>query len=220
MTSRFLCLVLAALPVLGMPGGVPVAPVAVYTQFLLDAPPAVVAALQAEVDSIMAPSGLTFDWRSLATAGQSPAVELAVITFKGRCDANGVIPHNPNPGPLGWTHLTGGTIIPFADIDCEAIGSFLQRDLRFEKPDQRQTTFGRAVGRVLAHELYHIFANTKRHGSCGVGREAYSVQDLLAPTFQFEERESIALANSAAHTAVANAPSASSVEAAQDENRR
>lgn len=53
----------------------------------------------------------------------------------------------------------------------------------------------------MARELYPMFANTKHHSADGVGREAYSVQDLLAPSFRFEERDTIALKNSAAHTA-------------------
>jgi hypothetical protein len=42
---------------------------------------------------------------------------------------------------------------------------------------------------VVAHELYHIFANTMRHGS-GVSKESYSVQDLLSDDFQFQAKES------------------------------
>jgi hypothetical protein len=58
---------------------------------------------------------------------------------------------------------------------------------------------------VLAHELYHIFANTTRHGSDGVGREYYNADDLLTADFQFEARESAALKNSKARMALTNA---------------
>ena len=40
----------------------------------------------------------------------------------------------------------------------------------------------------MAHELYHIFANTTRHGS-GVAKEAYTVRDLMCEEFQFQQRE-------------------------------
>ena len=54
---------------------------------------------------------------------------------------------------------------------------------------RRQVRYGRALGRVLAHELYHIFAHTRttRLGAC---QEAYSVGDLLNDVFQFQEKES------------------------------
>ncbi len=58
--------------------------------------------------------------------------------------------------------------------------------------------YGRAVGRVLAHELYHIFANTQHHGS-GVGKAAYTVDNLLGTVFQFDEKESAALLASKTH---------------------
>jgi hypothetical protein len=34
------------------------------------------------------------------------------------------------------------------------------------------------MGRVLAHELYHIVAGTSRHGREGVAREAFSAREL------------------------------------------
>ena len=58
---------------------------------------------------------------------------------------------------------------------------------------EREEAYGRAVGRVLAHELYHIFANTLHHGSNGVGKGIYSVVDLLTRDFHFEERDYEAL---------------------------
>ena len=81
----------------------------------------------------------------------------------------------------------------------------MQRELLETRAETRAATFGRALGRVLAHELYHIFANTKRHGSDGVGREFYSVHDLLAADFQFQAKESAALMNSKAHAALVSA---------------
>ena len=49
---------------------------------------------------------------------------------------------------------------------------------------------GRAMGRVLAHELYHIFGETRKHGSSGVASAYHTRGELLAPEFNFSERES------------------------------
>jgi hypothetical protein len=65
----------------------------------------------------------------------------------------------------------------------------------------------------MAHELYHIFANTTHHGAEGVGREAYSVQDLLTSDFHFEARESKALKTGPAHSALTAAANLSVDEA-------
>jgi len=39
---------------------------------------------------------------------------------------------------------------------------------------------GRAMGRVLAHELYHIVADTAGHGENGVAQPALSARELTS----------------------------------------
>jgi hypothetical protein len=202
-----LCLTLGVLPGFSQTRQTPVAPIALYTHFEQEPPEGVLEALHDELDSIMAPMAMTFEWRSLdGVRGNELSVELAVLTFKGRCNVAGLSPQNPsNPGALGWTHVSDGAILPFSDVDCDRIRTFVQKELLAIRPPNRQGSFGRALGRVVAHELYHIFANTAKHGSCGVGKSAYTVQELLSDGFQFEERESVAMRNSKAHIALENA---------------
>lgn len=197
---------LAALPLSGAQNGTELAPIALYTQFAEQPPAAVREAMQDEARSIMAPMGLKFQWMNLAESnGKQVSVELAVIEFSGRCDVAGLSSHDQNSGPLGWTHISDGVILPFANVDCAAVRSLIQRELRDTRLQTRAATFGRALGRVLAHELYHIFANTTRHGSDGVAREFYRVRDLLSADFQFQAKEFTALINSKAHAALVNA---------------
>jgi hypothetical protein len=211
MKVLLLVLALAALPALGQQPGAPIAPIALYTQFQYPPTGEVLEALQDEVESIMSATGLKFEWRSLAGVhGDEVAVELAVVNFQGVCGVESMTGHGGHIGALGWTHVSDGNILPFSDVDCDGIRKFVQRGLQSVRPVDRPVTFGRAIGRVLAHELYHIFADTKHHGSCGVGKEAYTVQDLLAPDFQFQDRESKALRTSKAHTVLENAVSGDS----------
>jgi hypothetical protein len=115
------------------------------------------------------------------------------------------IASNPNPGALGWTHMSDGVILPFSDVDCGRIRSFIQKSIRKQDPLDREVILGRAIGRVLAHELYHVLANTEQHGTCGVGRAVYSVQELLSSDFQFEHRNSLALRRSKVRAALMSA---------------
>jgi len=197
---------LAPLALCETQNGTELAPIMLYTHFAEQPPAAVRDAMQDEVRSIMAPMGLRFRWMDLAESnGKQVSVELAVIEFNGRCDVGGLTARDENPGALGWTHISDGVILPFANVDCAAVRSFIQKELLDMRLQTRAERFGRALGRVLAHELYHIFANTKRHGSEGVGREFYSARDLLAADFQFQSKESMALMNSKAHAALVNA---------------
>jgi hypothetical protein len=47
--------------------------------------------------------------------------------------------------------------------------------------------YGRAMGRVLAHELYHMLANQREHVGSGVGKPSFSATDVLGESFAFEE---------------------------------
>ncbi|HUA62509.1 MAG TPA: hypothetical protein VML19_27375 [Verrucomicrobiae bacterium] len=181
--------------------------IALYSGFAHEPPAVVRAVMEDELEAIMGPMGFRFEWRNLdLTKKTSPTAELAVITFKGRCDVTALNAHERfNAGALGWTHISDGQILPFADVDCNEIRGFLQRTLLRLPASQREEAFGRAMGRVLAHELYHIFADTTRHGSCGVAKESYTVDDLMSSTFRFEARESRELRNSKVSVALESA---------------
>jgi hypothetical protein len=185
------CLLAGVFPGRSETRGATFAPITLYTQFQQAPSEDVLEALRDEVESIMAPIGLRFEWRALAQAGgHEVSAELAVISFKGRCDTVGLMPHSKFEGALGWTHVSDGQILPFTDVSCDRVREFTQSGLLSYRGEDRDEKYGRALGRVLAHELYHIFANTLRHGTGGVSKESYSMQDLLSDDFQFQTKES------------------------------
>jgi hypothetical protein len=181
------CLALAALPAFGGERLVELSAV-LYTNFQQSIPVTIRHALEDEVESLMGPLGRHFAWRSLSgVSGHEVSSELAVLTFKGRCNVDGLTLKEIHPGPLGWTHVSDGAILPFSEIDCDRIRDFVQKELLYRKPVEREEIFGRAVARVVVHELYHIFANTHHHASDGVAKAAYTAQELLTDDFVFEE---------------------------------
>jgi hypothetical protein len=193
------CLAIGVVPIAGETRGAAPAPITLYTQFQHEPSQAILEALQQEVETIMAPIGLRLEWRSLtAVRGNEVSAELAVINVKGRCDTAGLFNRRVVEGALGFTHISDGQILPFTEINCDRARNFLQSDLMLMGAEERDVVFGRALGRVLAHELYHIFANTTRHGS-GVAKESYSIRDLLCNDFQFQARESQMLRENRIH---------------------
>jgi hypothetical protein len=202
----FFCLALAALPALcasNQSVEATLAPITLYTDFQQVAPQAVVEALRAEVDSIMLPMGLRFDWQSLADFRPGRASNAVVVAhFEGHCDVSGLVMRGNQLGSLGWTEISDGTILPFTHVDCERVRTFLQTTLLGYRPQDRERAFGRALGRVLAHELYHVYGDTPKHTASGVAKEKYSVADLLAADFQFHEKETRALRSSKALAAL------------------
>jgi hypothetical protein len=187
MRSFLVGLLLVGIPALGDDGAVSIR---LYTQFQQAPPDSVMDSIRDELAKIMLPTGLAFKWSSMAESkSNEPSVKLAVVHFTGYCDVVNLATTNPRSGALGWTHITDGVILPFSDIDCDGIRAFVRTDLLARPKEDHQEVFGRAVGRVLAHELYHIFAHTSRHGSHGVAKPYYSPQELLSRSFQFEQKE-------------------------------
>jgi hypothetical protein len=188
-------LVLGVSPAFGGGWSIPSAPITftLYTAFQQEPPVAVMEATRNELEAIMAPAGLRFDWFSMAEAGSHVTPELAVIHFKGKCDAQDLRPEWGDPGALGWTHITDGEILPFIEIDCESVRLLLERNLLGDPQSRRDPAFGRAIARVLAHELYHFFTGTRKHTGAGIAKAFFSPEDLLAQTLRFREKEYAAL---------------------------
>jgi cytochrome c553 len=174
----------AALPTPGQVGSA-----ALYTDFEHKPAPAVVQALREEVDFLMAPLGLHFEWTSLAANDQRVWMDLAVVKFSGRCEVLPFATNSHSDQRLGWTHISDGVVLPFAEVDCDAIRAYLLRDLSLLAPQSREKVFGRAVGRVMAHELLHVFARTAAHSDHGVDHPTLTISELLADRLEFDERE-------------------------------
>ena len=185
------------------------APITLFMQYREPVPVEILEPLQEEVANILAPVGFRFEWHDIsASQTVGAAVELAVVTFRGACDVP-VIPSRISPNTpaqaLGFTSVTDGEVLPFATIDCDRTRTFLSYALVHLPLNGRSAALGRALGRILAHELVHIFAKTQSHGHAGVAKEAYSVNDLLADEFELDERDCDVLRASPAYNVLTEA---------------
>ena len=162
---------------------------ALYTNFEQTPAVPVVHALHEEVDSLMAQSGLHFEWRSLPEQNFATWTDLAVVKFSGRCDVLPFAPNSQIDQRLGWTHLYSTDVLPFAEVDCDAVRAFINRQLLALPAQSRQKVLGRALGRVVAHELLHIFARSTAHSDHGVDQPFLTVSDLMADHLDLSQKE-------------------------------
>lgn len=177
--------------------------VGVFMQFDSLPGAAAVAAIEHEADELLKPSGIAIDWRYLRdNRGDQSFAGLVVIKFKGSCKAGWVPAGTGDFGSIGetytlaFTRVSSGRVLPFSEVECDQV----RGALRFLRPGaglkERQLALGRALGRVVAHELYHIFARTTAHAARGLAQPAQSLDDLISldgPKFQDEEPRAMAL---------------------------
>jgi hypothetical protein len=146
-------------------------------------------AMQREVESLVEPSSIRVAWTS-STTGAEVYDRVAVVRLRGDCRVDAPLlmtPRTDKEGfePLGQTQVVDRDVLPFAAVRCDAVRKLIGRDLALQPSYEREDLFGRALGRVLAHELYHILLRTTSHGRQGLARPAQSSADLLADRDNF-----------------------------------
>jgi hypothetical protein len=174
-------------------------PVTVLLDFRNQAPSdRSLAAMRAEVLRIMGPSGLSFDWRSLDSVRVGDTFpDLIVVRFHGNCTSTdndvfyGIYSPEAQAAALASTATDGRRVLPYSVVACDELKRFIAPLTRGSR--SAEETFGCALGRVVAHEMYHIFADTVGHAQRGVARSAYRPGDLVAPAFRLERQETEAL---------------------------
>jgi hypothetical protein len=149
-----------------------------------------VESMKSELANVLAGSDLTIDWKSLPEARGGQFNDLVVVRFKGKCILE-PIPYlyYDERGPLASTDSVNGSVLPFSEVACDRITSTVRKGLwggDYAKADQ---LLGRALGRVVAHELVHIYTNSAGHSREGVAKEALSPQQLVSNHLELSEAD-------------------------------
>ncbi|PWU05219.1 MAG: hypothetical protein C5B51_15165 [Terriglobia bacterium] len=143
--------------------------------------------MQQELDSILAPAGFKTAW---VIAPEIPATcrdcHLTNIRFLGRCDIKRPARELVSANWLGRTITSEGELFPFVEVNCNRIEWLLGIAIEDRQPAWSEQVLGRAFARVLAHELYHVLANTKGHGASLLTRKQLSREALLAQHLSFD----------------------------------
>lgn len=169
--------------------------IAVFMDFESEPSSASVAEMQQEVSAILKPSGLALDWRMLNDRRPDESFQdLVVVRFRGSCQMrNPSLDSELGPSVVGAalasTQISDGRILPFSDVECDRVRRYIAPGINSGDEQKRDSIYGKALGRVLAHELYHIFTGTSEHAQSGVARSFHTRKDLTAKQFVFTPRE-------------------------------
>ncbi len=143
------------------------------------------AEMQRETEEILKESNLRLEWLLPREAVETPHSDLVVIQFKGTCvlDPGHLDREERASATLAFTYETDGVLQPFSEVACERVAASVLSALRPGDVARTDLLMGRALGRVLAHELVHILTGSEVHGQEGVGKPTLSGKDLIAATF-------------------------------------
>lgn len=134
-----------------------------------------------EIEHLLRRTGVNLNIRKKSEMKEYEDFEdLVLVRFQGACSMNGTAQKAPNGGPLGWSHVMSGEILPFGDVSCDNVRQAVSGVLWGEQQNHRERLFGRALGRVVAHELYHIIGGVHSHGKKGIAQASLSGQELIA----------------------------------------
>jgi hypothetical protein len=140
-----------------------------------------VSEMKREFEGIMKQSGVTFDWRMPSEVQGQSFANLVVVQFKGKCVLQPVGYLYDERGPLAFTHSSDGDILPFSEVACDKVAASVRGAMFGGDYAHADLLMGRALGRVMAHELIHILRNSKNHDRDGVAKMALSGVELIAP---------------------------------------
>jgi hypothetical protein len=114
------------------------------------------------------------------------------LKFQGKCRADAWTAAGPGrTRTLGTTRVVDGRVQPFSEVRCDAV----KQALSYLRPEadgvERQKALGLAMGRVVAHELYHVLANATAHAAMGMAKAVESLDDLVSARPIFFSAETV-----------------------------
>lgn len=140
-----------------------------------------------ELRRLLSPAGVDVTWRTGTNeASRGQQGRMVVGTFAGRCSVETIAVRRTSPSDirtLAETSISNGRILPYFTVDCDRVIRTLAPMLEPLSPPLRQAVLGRALARVIAHEIYHILAETTDHADTGVAKAQMTFKDLTADGF-------------------------------------
>ncbi len=152
--------------------------------------PDVLRAMSRELGALMQPAGFRVVWRGVSDPPSTAGAEhLVMVELRGVCTAQfSSTASAPLSSPLALasSSVADGKVLPFSWVDCNALNRFLAPVASSQSPAGQDDLYGRSIARLLAHEFYHILAQTDDHAAAGIAKARFSTGDLLADHFDFE----------------------------------
>ena len=86
--------------------------------------------------------------------------DLVLVRFTGKCVLEPVGYLYDERGPMAFTYSTDGVVQPFSEVACDKVTSVVRSAMSGGDFANADVLLGRALGRVLAHEVVHILSKS------------------------------------------------------------
>ncbi|MEO8596953.1 MAG: hypothetical protein ABI759_26785 [Candidatus Solibacter sp.] len=143
-----------------------------------------IAEMKREFTGIMKDSPVRFDFRSRTQVSQDGLSDLLVVRFTGKCAFEPAGYLYDERGAMAFTYSTDGVVQPFSEVACDRVTSAIRPAMSGGDYGKADALLGRALGRVLAHEVVHMMSKSGAHARSGVARTSLSGSQLIAPALR------------------------------------
>jgi hypothetical protein len=145
---------------------------------------------QGELGALMQSASYRVEWRDVGIRSEAESATVTIVELRGVCqpasDQAERAGSLASESKLASTAVSDGQVLPFSWVNCEILTQILAPALATQHPAQRDYLYGRAIARVVAHELYHVLTNRREHSALGLAKPRFTVDDLMASQFEFE----------------------------------
>ena len=146
-----------------------------------DIQPAALSEMRSELESLMRSMGFNVAWWDSGKTRQVLGAYLVVVDLRGACHlASERFEPLKIPTSVASSTMADGTVQPFISVGCETLNRYIGNAILRLPPALREYLYGRALARLLAHELYHVLANTAGHAASGIAKASITSEDLLS----------------------------------------
>lgn len=160
----------------------------ILLDFENDYSPQSISEMKHESQVILEASGVRLDWRMKRDVRPEDSFsDFVVVRFKGHCVMEPLPYLYDERGPLAFTHSADGVVLPFSEVACDKVRNSVRNALWGGERNRAAFLYGRALGRVLAHEVYHILGGTSHHSKQGVAKTSLSGTQLISDQLELDQ---------------------------------
>ena len=140
-------------------------------------------AMETESKRIAKQAGLRVRFVAESNAASQEFNDLVVFRMTGCCEMDSFTALLDERGPLAWAFTADGNVLPFGEVKCDRVRESIKPVLDAADHRRANEIFGRALGRVIAHELCNgaeINRQGARHPGALAGLAPTPIQHRVA----------------------------------------